>query len=100
MIEEIKTLEEEVKQLKLERDTAIFVARDRLDSIEMIRNQKEIFELRYLKEERENNKLHSIIKEVRKYVEEELSQGGERDIRDLVNGYDILEILDKGEDKE
>ena len=56
--------EEEVKQLKLERDTAIFVARERLDHIEKVQNQKEIFELRYLKEERKKEELNKRIEEL------------------------------------
>ena len=37
----------------------------------------------------------NIIKEVREYINEQLSQGGEREIRDLVDGYGVLEILDR-----
>ena len=39
--------------------------------------------------------LQNIIKEVREYIKEQLSQGGERELRDLVDGYELLEILDK-----
>lgn len=37
----------------------------------------------------------NIIKEVREYVEKELSGYAPRDFRDLVDGYSVLEILDK-----
>ena len=52
--------------------------------------------------ERENERLRNqlqqkenIIKEVREYIKEQLCQGGERETRDLVDGYELLEILDK-----
>ena len=71
------------------------------EAIKLLKKEPD-FSLSYYKREnaidivlQEIERLHSIIKEVRKYIEEELSQGGERDIRDLVNGYAILEILDK-----
>ena len=57
--------EEEIKQLKLERDTAIFVAKERLDEIERIKNQKEIFELRYLKADKEIERLNKQIEDIR-----------------------------------
>ena len=43
----------------------------------------------------ENERLKSIIKEVREYVEKELSGFAPRDFRDLVDGCSVLEILDK-----
>lgn len=54
---------EETEQLKLERDTAIFVAKERLDNIERIQNQKEIFELRYLKADKEIERLKNELTE-------------------------------------
>ena len=44
---------------------------------------------------KEIDRLHSIIKEVREYIEKELSGYAPRDFRDLVDGYSVLEILDK-----
>ena len=45
--------------------------------------------------EKELQQKENIIKEVREYIKEQLSQGGERELRDLVDGYELLEILDK-----
>ena len=88
--------EEEIKQLKLERDTAIFVAKERLDEIEKIKNQKEIFELRYLKADKEIERLNKELefeklknKEVREYV----------DKWENIARYKLLEMLDKAGDE-
>ena len=37
----------------------------------------------------------NIRKEAIKFIKQELSQGGPREIRDLVDGYELLEILNK-----
>ena len=38
-------------------------------------------------------RLNNIIDELEKYIKIELSQGGERETRDLVDGYDLLDKL-------
>jgi len=43
----------------------------------------------------ENERLNNIIDKAIEYINEQLSQGGERELRDLVDGYELLEILDK-----
>lgn len=69
------------------------------NEIEKITKQKEELQINGLRQETlfklEIEKLHSIIKEVREYIKEQLCQGGERETRDLVDGYELLEILDK-----
>lgn len=43
--------------------------------------------------DKEIERLNNIIDELEKYIKIELSQGGERETRDLVDGYDLLDKL-------
>ena len=38
-------------------------------------------------------RLNNIINELEKYIEIQLCQGGERETRDLVDGYDVLDKI-------
>lgn len=77
----------EEEQLKLERDTAILIAKERLTEIEDLRRQKEIYELKYLKSQ-------DIIKEVREYIKkwQEFPHTNGSTHKELKN---LMDILDK-----
>lgn len=65
--------------------------------IERLNNKVEELMTLYTTEREVKEDYKSIIKEVREYIEKELSGYAPRDFRDLVDGYSVLEILDKGE---
>lgn len=65
----------------LDKNISFIVREDTKPSYEELQHQLEQYK--------------NIIKEVRECINEGLCQCGERELRDLVNGYELLEILDK-----
>ena len=63
--------------------------------VKLLASEKAIKDLQQKVEEKnkEIDRLNNIINELEKDIKTQLSQGGPREIRDLVDGYDILDKL-------
>ena len=78
----------------MNKEINIITLRDIFDNIET--EEKAFKFLNYIKKlQNKNIKYKETIDKIKEYIKEELSQGGSSELKDLVNGDYILEILEE-----